>query len=115
MEFDTQNQPGTVDNPNPENDQNVQTVQYSERLVGEGKPFKDIEALAKGKMDADAFIEQLKNENAQMREAVASSEQEALKAATMSQVLEAVRTLSGSGDTNDLEPSGDVSAIYRSP
>ena len=106
MEFD--NTPAPGDTPEPVQDPTPQ-LQLSEQLVGEGKPFKDIEALAKGKTDADSFIEQLKNENAQMREAVATSEQESLKAATMSQVLEAVRTLSGSGDGNDPAPAGDLS------
>lgn len=34
-----------------------------ESLVGEGKKFKTVEELARGKMEADAFIEQLKEEN----------------------------------------------------
>jgi len=106
MEFDNTPAPGDI--PAPVQDPTPQ-LQLSEQLVGEGKPFKDIEALAKGKTDADSFIEQLKNENAQMREAVATSEQESLKAATMSQVLEAVRTLSGSGGGNDPAPAGDPS------
>jgi hypothetical protein len=37
-------------------------------LVGEGKRYATLEDLAKGKQEADAFIEQLKLENAQMRE-----------------------------------------------
>jgi len=107
MEFD--NQPAPGDTPAPDQDPNVQVAPLAEQLVGEGKPFKDIEALAKGKTDADSFIEQLKNENAGMRDAMAKSEEAALKAATMSQVLEAVRTLSGSGDVNDPAPAGDAS------
>lgn len=39
-----------------------------ESLVGDDKPFKDFEALAKGKKSADEFIEHLKSENAQLRE-----------------------------------------------
>jgi hypothetical protein len=34
-----------------------------ETLVGEGKKFKTVEDLARGKLEADAFIEQLKEEN----------------------------------------------------
>ena len=37
-------------------------------LVGEGKRYATVEALAKGRLDADAFIEQLKRENAGLRE-----------------------------------------------
>ena len=33
-------------------------------LVGDGRKFNDVEALAKGKLEADKFIEQMKQENA---------------------------------------------------
>lgn len=36
-------------------------------LVGEGKKFKTVDDLAKGKAEADAFIEQLKKEQADLR------------------------------------------------
>lgn len=39
-----------------------------EVLVGDGKKFKDVEALARAKMESDAFIEQLKREAAGVRE-----------------------------------------------
>jgi hypothetical protein len=38
-------------------------------LVGEGKKFKDADALAKAKIESDAFIEQLKGELAGLRNA----------------------------------------------
>ena len=41
---------------------------YHDHLVGEGKKFKDVEALAKAKMESDAFIEQLKRELAGTRD-----------------------------------------------
>jgi len=37
-------------------------------LVGEGRKFNDVEALAKGKIEADRFIEQMKRENTQLKE-----------------------------------------------
>ena len=37
-------------------------------LVGEGRKFNDVEALAKGKLEADRFIEQMKLENNQLKE-----------------------------------------------
>lgn len=37
-------------------------------LVGEGKKFKTAEDLAKGKLEADTFIEHMKQEQAQLRE-----------------------------------------------
>ena len=39
-------------------------------LVGEGKKFKTVEDLAKGKMESDEFIEKLKTENKALREAL---------------------------------------------
>ena len=41
-----------------------------EDLVGEGKKFADAAALAKAKVEADKFIEQLKQENKVLRESV---------------------------------------------
>jgi hypothetical protein len=36
-------------------------------LVGEGRKFNDVEALARGKLEADRFIEQMKQENASLK------------------------------------------------
>jgi len=41
-------------------------------LVGEGKKFKTVEDLAKGKLEADTFIERLQTENKALREAMDS-------------------------------------------
>ncbi len=73
----------------------------SEALVGEGKPFKDIDALAKGKIEADTFIEQLKAENASMLAKLSDAEQENLKGSTIAQVLEQVRNMSPADKSND--------------
>jgi hypothetical protein len=45
-----------------------ETKNYVEELVGEGKKFKDLEALARSVLHKDAFIEQLKSETAGLRE-----------------------------------------------
>ena len=37
-------------------------------LVGDGRKFNDVEALAKGKLEADKFIEQMKQENAALKD-----------------------------------------------
>lgn len=44
------------------------TDQVFQAKVGEGKQYATVEDLAKGKLEADAFIEQLKEENRLMRE-----------------------------------------------
>jgi len=56
------------------NDESTKTTDVSpiEMLVGENKKFKDAEALAKGKLEADTFIEQLKGENAELRKELMS-------------------------------------------
>lgn len=41
---------------------------YRDRLVGEDKKFKTDEDLARGKLEADAFIERLQKENQEMRQ-----------------------------------------------
>lgn len=43
------------------------TASALETLVGEGKKFKTIEDLAKGKLEADRFIEKLSSEQEQLR------------------------------------------------
>lgn len=44
------------------------TSQLADQLVGEGKRFKNIDELAKSKLEADTFIEKLKQEQAELRE-----------------------------------------------
>lgn len=44
-----------------------ESKKYFEELVGEGKKFSDPEALARGKFEADIFVERLKQENAGIR------------------------------------------------
>lgn len=64
------------------------------QLVGEGKKFSDIEALAKGKMESDAFIERLKAEAEEMRAEIANRP-------TKEEILDMVRATQGeSGNTN---------------
>lgn len=41
-------------------------------LVGEGKKFKSVDDLARGKVESDRFVEKLKTENAALREALDS-------------------------------------------
>lgn len=55
-----------------------------ETLVGDGKKYSDNEALAKAKREADRFIEQLKQEAAELRQEVA-------KKATIDEILTQIR------------------------
>jgi hypothetical protein len=59
---------------NPAEEQNNEEVQnptasaFTDTLVGEGKKFADTEALARGKYEADQFVDQLQSENKGLRE-----------------------------------------------
>lgn len=61
--FEGTNDQGT---PAPKNDPSAEQPSV-QALVGEGKKFKDFEALAKSKLESDAYIEQLKSEAAELR------------------------------------------------
>lgn len=53
---------------NPQTPVVDENTDFLAALVGEGKKFKDVSDLAKGKAEADAYIERLKAENAGVRE-----------------------------------------------
>lgn len=60
-------------------------------LVGEGKKFKSVEDLAAGKAEADAFIEQVKRENAELRQTAQKLEAEKGQQKTLSDILDALK------------------------
>jgi hypothetical protein len=57
-----------------------------EVLVGEGKKFADVSALAKAKLEADNFIKQIERENAELRAKVSSQ-------ATVDEIMTQIKTL----------------------
>lgn len=59
--------PVTTTTPTQEPTPVAQQASAFEALVGEGKKFGDTEALAKGKLDSDAFIAKLQSEQAELR------------------------------------------------
>ena len=59
---------GNTDNQDTQTTTTQSNDQVFNSSVGEGKQYATQEDLAKGKIEADAFIEQLKTENAQLRE-----------------------------------------------
>lgn len=69
-------------------------------LVGEGKKFKTPEDLARGKKQADDFIEQLKQENAEMRERMRSLEEANTKSRTLEEVLNELKQARGGEEGN---------------
>jgi hypothetical protein len=71
-------------------------------LVGEGKKFKDIAALAAGKLESDRFIEQVQRENADLREKLLAASEKAATQHTLTEVLEALnKRPSGNSEDSD--------------
>ena len=70
-------------------------------LVGEGRKFNDVEALARGKMEADSFIEQMKQENSALK---ADLEKQTYRLGVTEQLKETASAstaeLSGSNNNN---------------
>lgn len=72
-------------------DHSDKTTSALEELVGEGKKFADAEALAKGKLESDNFIEQLKKEKQEALEAYDAAKKEAGKQATIADLIKEIR------------------------
>jgi len=77
--------------PNP----NSGTDDLLAELVGEGKKFKTVNDLARSKVEADRFIEQLKSESAEMRAQMTKLEGTATKQRTIEDILNAVKEVRG--------------------
>lgn len=71
-------------------------------LVGEGKKFKTVEDLARGKVEADAFIERLKQENATALEAARNS---ALADEKLDVLRKEIATLKAANPQSSREPT----------
>jgi hypothetical protein len=71
--FDENKPAGTPVAAAPSSDDLTPGVNYVDELVGEGKKFANLDALAQGKIESDAFIERLQQENAGLRTDLASA------------------------------------------
>lgn len=74
-----------------------------ETLVGEGKKFADAEALAKGKTEADGFIETLKQEKQVIADELAALKGKDDGKATVADLIKAVQD----GNAASAKPEGD--------
>lgn len=70
------NQPNTQQSVTSQDQNNDDGSSYLERLVGDGKKFKDPEALARGKWESDNFVAQMQREAQLLREELARKDQE---------------------------------------
>jgi len=87
-----------------------------QQLVGEGKKFATIEDLAKGKLEADSFIERLEGENKLTREEMAELEVKAQKQHTISELIETVKKTNEQGAKEGNQPisEDDLSNMVKS-
>lgn len=80
-----------------------ETKDYLTELVGEGKKFSDVSALAKGKATSDAYISNLEQEMAELRRELSTR-------ATVADVIDKMRTQGTppehNRNTNPDEPDG---------
>ena len=72
-------------------------VNLVETLVGDDKKYKTVDALAKAALDKDAFIEQMKKENGEMRSVLADLESKVNQSRGVDDVLNAIRSMSENG------------------
>jgi hypothetical protein len=88
-------------------------------LVGEGRKFNDVEALAKGKLEADKFIEQMKQENAALKEDLekqayklgVTTKMEEMASAPTTELLDPNNNNSGTTNTANTQPSSSEADI----
>lgn len=73
---------GTGEQPKPKEQGDILS-----ELVGEGKKFATVEDLAKGKLAADSFIEELKGEQKEMRDTLRELEDRLNKVGTVKDAL----------------------------
>lgn len=73
------------------------TSSFVEQLVGEGKKFKDVESLAKGKLEADRHIAEITQTLTQLREEIAKQDY----AKTLLESLQSKGAESGTAKTEE--------------
>lgn len=88
-------------------------------LVGEGRKFNDVEALAKGKVEADRFIEQMKQENAALKSDLekqayklgVTNKMEEMASAPTAELLDPNNNNGGTTNTANTQPSSSEADI----
>ena len=88
-------------------------------LVGEGRKFNDVEALAKGKIEADRFIEQMKQENAALKSDLekqayklgVTTKMEEMASASTAELLDPNNNNGGTTNTANTKPSSSEADI----
>jgi citrate lyase gamma subunit len=96
-------------------DQSGETKAFYSELVGEGKKYRDNEALAKSRVDADAFIEQLKVENQELRARNSSFTEQSTAGARLEELVDRLSKLQNTNvqtqNGSQNEPKVDLTKI----
>jgi vacuolar-type H+-ATPase subunit I/STV1 len=90
--------------------QTEQPSDLLEKLVGEGKKFATVEDLARGKLEADQFIEKLKTEGKEMREVLKEMEEKVNKSETVRDILSESR---GESSEDNQSPQYSTDEIVK--
>lgn len=77
-------------------------------LVGEGKKFKDAQALARSKKEADAFIESLKRENALIRQDFERLREEYNAVPRLQELVDQLANSQGAPSSDNLSNDGNT-------
>lgn len=88
-----------------------ESKKYYEELVGEGKKFKDPEALARSKYEADTYIEILKRQNDSMRSDALKWREEALAKAKLEELIDQLQSKSKTEDNTPVPPESKVQPV----
>jgi hypothetical protein len=92
-----------------EDKNNDQTPQnYFEQLVGEGKKFKDQEALAKSKWEADRHIDQVHKEQAELRADYLKLREEHMAQAKLQELVDQLKQAQQHSSSNNPPANNDV-------
>lgn len=106
------------------NTSTTEQVDALAQLVGDGKKFKTVDDLAKGKLQSDTYIEQLQSETAQYRQMLESNTERDQKVDQIFELLskrsdpqETQNTMVNEQNTTVTEPSGSSKpdGMFSSP
>ena len=84
-----------------------EAADHLSNLVGDGKKFKSVEDLARGKLEADKYIEQLTSEQKELRQAYSELESQLKAGQTVEDVLKRMQESRGSEGGN--QSAGTIS------
>lgn len=96
--FEATTEPTTTGGEPQNQEQQKPSASLFEELVGEDKKYKTPDDLARGRLEADKFIDQLKEENAGMRDQLTEMQSKVEKSRTIDELMDLVNNAKTSTD-----------------